>query len=105
MTCAAILFNCFGSRVYCITDCRFVTFPMHHHFIDRFSLGDSPAHRLDARAKLVAVLGYMAVLISFDRYAVASLAPMASCRWRCSGSAACRSGLPCGGWRFSARSS
>ncbi len=49
---------------------------MHHHFIDRFSLGDSPAHRLDARAKLVAVVGYMAVLISFDRYAVSSLAPM-----------------------------
>ena len=25
---------------------------MHHHFIDRFALGDSPIHRLDARAKL-----------------------------------------------------
>jgi cobalt/nickel transport system permease protein len=49
---------------------------MHHHFIDRFSLGDSPVHRLDARAKLVAVVGYMTVLISFDRYAVARLAPM-----------------------------
>ena len=52
-------------------------FPMHHHFIDRFALGDSPVHRLDARAKLVAVLGYSVVLISFDRYAVADLAPMA----------------------------
>jgi cobalt/nickel transport system permease protein len=50
---------------------------MHHHFIDRFAMGDSPIHRLDARAKLVAVLGYTAVLISFDRYAVAALAPMA----------------------------
>jgi cobalt/nickel transport system permease protein len=50
---------------------------MHHHFIDRFSLGDSAVHRLDARAKLVAVVGYMAVLISFDRYAVSRLAPMA----------------------------
>jgi cobalt/nickel transport system permease protein len=49
---------------------------MHHHFIDRFSLGDSPVHRLDARAKLAAVVGYMAVLISFDRYAVLSLSPM-----------------------------
>jgi cobalt/nickel transport system permease protein len=50
---------------------------MHHHFIDRFAMGDSPIHRLDARAKLVAVLGYSVVLISFDRYAVADLAPMA----------------------------
>jgi cobalt/nickel transport system permease protein len=49
---------------------------MHHHFIDRFAMGDSPVHRLDARAKLVAVLGYTVVLISFNRYAVADLAPM-----------------------------
>jgi cobalt/nickel transport system permease protein len=50
---------------------------MHHHFIDRFAMGDSPIHRLDARAKLAAVLGYTVVLISFDRYAVAELAPLA----------------------------
>lgn len=50
---------------------------MHHHFIDRFALGDSPIHRLDARAKLLAVLAYTVVLISFDRYAVADLAPLA----------------------------
>jgi cobalt/nickel transport system permease protein len=50
---------------------------MHHHFIDRFAMGDSPVHRLDARAKLVAVLGYTVLLISFDRYTVAGLAPMA----------------------------
>lgn len=50
---------------------------MHHHFIDRFALGDSPIHRLDARAKLLAVLAYMVVLISFDRYSVADLMPMA----------------------------
>ena len=50
---------------------------MHHHFIDRYAMGDSPIHRLDARAKLVAVLAYMVVLISFGRYAVAGLAPMA----------------------------
>jgi cobalt/nickel transport system permease protein len=50
---------------------------MHHHFIDRFALGDSPIHRLDARAKLAAVLLYTVVLISFNRYAVADLAPMA----------------------------
>jgi cobalt/nickel transport system permease protein len=50
---------------------------MHHHFIDRFAISDSLIHRLDARAKLVAVLGYTVVLISFDRYAVAALTPMA----------------------------
>jgi cobalt/nickel transport system permease protein len=50
---------------------------MHHHHIDRFAHLDSPVHRLDARAKLLAVLAYTVVLISFDRYAVAVLAPMA----------------------------
>ncbi len=50
---------------------------MHHHFIDRFAMEDSPIHRLDARVKLLAVLSYTVVLISFDRYAVAELAPMA----------------------------
>ena len=50
---------------------------MHHHFIDRFAMGDSPVHRLDARAKLLAVLAYTVVLISFGRYAVADLVPMA----------------------------
>jgi cobalt/nickel transport system permease protein len=50
---------------------------MHHHFIDRYAMGDSPIHRLDARAKLVAVLCYTLVLISFDRYSVANLTPMA----------------------------
>jgi cobalt/nickel transport system permease protein len=50
---------------------------MHHHFIDRFAMGDSPIHRLDARTKFLAVLGYTVVLISFDRYAVADLAPLA----------------------------
>ena len=50
---------------------------MHHHFIDHLALGDSPVHRLDARAKLLAVVGYSVVLISFDRYAVADLTPMA----------------------------
>lgn len=50
---------------------------MHHHFIDRFAMGDSPIHRLDARAKLVAVLCYTVALISFGRYSIACLAPMA----------------------------
>jgi cobalt/nickel transport system permease protein len=50
---------------------------MHHHFIDRFAMGDSPIHRLDARAKLIAVLCYSVTLISFDRYSIACLVPMA----------------------------
>ena len=50
---------------------------MHHHFIDRFAMGDSPIHRLDARVKLVSVLCYTVVLISFGRYSIAGTAPMA----------------------------
>jgi cobalt/nickel transport system permease protein len=49
---------------------------MHHSHIDRFAQGDSPVHRLDARAKLLAVIAYTVVLISFGRYTVAGLAPM-----------------------------
>lgn len=48
---------------------------MHHTHIDRFAQGQSPIHRLDPRVKLAAALAYVAVLISFDRYAVAVLAP------------------------------
>jgi cobalt/nickel transport system permease protein len=50
---------------------------MHHSHIDRFAQLDSPLHRLDSRAKLLAVLAYTVVLISFGRYDVAALAPMA----------------------------
>jgi len=50
---------------------------LHHHFIDRFAQGASPMHRLDARAKLAAVLAYTVVLISFDRLALGALVPMA----------------------------
>jgi cobalt/nickel transport system permease protein len=50
---------------------------MHHSYIDRFAQGSSPVHRLDAQSKLLAILAYSAVLISFDRYAVSVLAPMA----------------------------
>jgi len=50
---------------------------MHHHHIDRYAQGCSPVHSLDARAKAAAVLAYLFVLISFDRYAVSALAPMA----------------------------
>jgi cobalt/nickel transport system permease protein len=50
---------------------------VHHSHIDRYAHGDSPIHRLEARVKLLGVLAYTAILISFDRYAVAILAPMA----------------------------
>jgi len=50
---------------------------MHHNYIDKFSHGDSPVHRLDARAKLLAVIAYTTVLASFSRYAVAALVPLA----------------------------
>lgn len=49
---------------------------MHHSYIDRFSQGDSPVHRLDARAKLIATIAYTIVLVSFDQYVVSSLAPL-----------------------------
>lgn len=49
---------------------------MHHNYIDNFAHGSSPIHRLDARAKLLAVLAYSAVLISFARHEVLALAPM-----------------------------
>lgn len=50
---------------------------MHHYHLDHFAHGDSLIHRLDARAKLLAMLAYTAVVISFDRYAVSVLAPLA----------------------------
>ncbi|HSW45103.1 MAG TPA: cobalt ECF transporter T component CbiQ [Phycisphaerae bacterium] len=37
---------------------------MHHHYIDRFAYQDSPIHRIDPRAKTLAVAAYSAVLIS-----------------------------------------
>ena len=45
---------------------------MHHHYIDRFAYQESPIHRLDARAKILAVLAYSVVLISLPRYAIPS---------------------------------
>src|SRR5262245_14529938 len=45
---------------------------MHHHYIDRFAYQDSPIHRLDPRAKIIAVVVYSIVLISLGRYALPS---------------------------------
>ena len=50
---------------------------MHHHHIDRYAQAHSPVHALDARTKIVATATYLFVLISFDRYTVSALAPMA----------------------------
>ncbi len=50
---------------------------MHHHYIDRFAQLDSPIHRLDARAKIIAVVVYTVVLISVPKYQTASLVPYA----------------------------
>jgi cobalt/nickel transport system permease protein len=41
---------------------------MHHHYIDRYAYGDSLIHQLDPRAKVIAILAYSVVLISFGRY-------------------------------------
>jgi len=49
---------------------------MHHSYIDRFAQQDSPVHRLDARAKLLVVLAYTVVLVSFRPHQLAALAPM-----------------------------
>jgi len=45
---------------------------MHHHYIDRFAYQDSAIHRLDARAKILTVLAYSAVLISLPREVIPS---------------------------------
>ena len=60
---------------------------MHHHFIDRFAMGDSPVHRLDARAKLVGGAGLhrRADQLRPLRRGRAGAA-WRCCRWRCSGS-------------------
>jgi len=50
---------------------------MHHSYVDRFSQQASLVHRLDARVKLFAVLAYSVVVVSFDRYALVALAPLA----------------------------
>lgn len=50
---------------------------MHHHYIDRFASGDSPVHRLDPRAKSVAIVAYSVCLISVGRYELGGLVPFA----------------------------
>jgi len=50
---------------------------MHHAYVDRFASGDSPVHRLDPRAKLVAVVAFTALVVSVPKYQVAALFPYA----------------------------
>ena len=49
---------------------------MHHNYIDQYAHGRSIVHRLDAGAKLLAVLAYTLVLISFNRHEVVRLLPL-----------------------------
>jgi len=50
---------------------------MHHAYIDRFAQGDTPVHRLDARAKLIVVAIYTALVVSVPKYDLAALFPYA----------------------------
>jgi cobalt/nickel transport system permease protein len=43
--------------------------------LDRLAYGDSPVHRLDPRAKLLATLAFVVAVVSFPKYEVAALAP------------------------------
>ena len=43
--------------------------------LDRLACADTPVHRLDPRAKLLATLLFLVCVVSFDRYAVAALLP------------------------------
>ena len=50
---------------------------MHHAYLDRFAGMDSPVHRLDPRAKTVAVVLYIGFVVSAGRYEVLGLVPFA----------------------------
>jgi cobalt/nickel transport system permease protein len=45
------------------------------NYLDQLSNGDSMVHRLDPRAKLLTVMVYIAMVVSFDRYEVSALLP------------------------------
>lgn len=46
--------------------------------LDRLGYGESPAHRLDSRAKILAALVFAIVVASFPKYAVVQLLPLAA---------------------------
>jgi cobalt/nickel transport system permease protein len=43
--------------------------------LDRLAAGESPLHRLDARAKVLVTLAFVLSVVSFDRYAISALLP------------------------------
>jgi cobalt/nickel transport system permease protein len=46
--------------------------------LDAISRRDSPAHRLDPRAKLLATIAFLAVVVSWGRYEILGLVPFAA---------------------------
>ena len=44
-------------------------------YMDTLSSGNSPLHRLDAGAKVIATFAFIIAVVSFDRYAVSALTP------------------------------
>lgn len=46
-------------------------------WMDRLAGGDTPLHRLDPRAKLLATLAFILATLSFDKYEIAGLLPFA----------------------------
>lgn len=44
--------------------------------LDQLAMQDTFLHRLDPRAKLITTLGFILIVVSFDRYAVAPLLPL-----------------------------
>lgn len=52
-----------------------ITGPLDFRRLDLLAHGDSPLHRLDARAKVIVALAFVVGVMSFDRYAVAPLIP------------------------------
>jgi cobalt/nickel transport system permease protein len=44
--------------------------------MDRLARQDTPAHRLDPRAKLVVTLAFIAVVVSFEKHTVVALIPL-----------------------------
>ena len=47
-------------------------------WLDRLGQGESPVHRLDARAKLLATAAFVVAVASFPKYEVAALLPFAA---------------------------
>ena len=45
------------------------------NYLDQLSNGESAVHRLDPRAKLLTVMVFIAMVVSFDRYEVSALLP------------------------------